>query len=156
MSDYFLVWWQNEPLDLRRCHSSELMSNRQDFHFSSSKQSEPVLVKYLSRTWSFRRDYRYWPVSCPVITWWRHQMETFSALLALCVGNSPVNGEFPSQRQVTRSFDVFFDLCLNKRFSKRSWGWWFETQSDSLWRHCNGRDNHFGVTIVIGQSRVQL
>ena len=42
-------------------------------------------------------------------TWWRHQMETFSALLALCAGNSPVTGEFPSQRPVTRSFDVFFD-----------------------------------------------
>ena len=40
-------------------------------------------------------------------TWWRHQMETFSALLALCEGNSSVTGEFPSQRPVTRSFDVF-------------------------------------------------
>ena len=45
-------------------------------------------------------------------SWWRHQMETFSALLALCAGNSPVTGEFPSQRPVTRSFDVFFDLRL--------------------------------------------
>ena len=45
-------------------------------------------------------------------TWWRHQIETFSALLALCVGNSPVTGEFPSQRPVTQSFDVFFDLRL--------------------------------------------
>ena len=50
-------------------------------------------------------------------TWWRHQMLTFSALLALCTGNSPVTGEFSSQRPVTRSFDVFFDLRLNKRFS---------------------------------------
>ena len=33
------------------------------------------------------------------LTWWRHQMETFSALLALCAGNSPVTGEFPSQGQ---------------------------------------------------------
>ena len=57
-------------------------------------------------------------------TWWRHQMEIFSALLALCGGNSPVTGEFPSQRPVTRSFDVFFDLRLNKRMSKQSWGWW--------------------------------
>ena len=39
-------------------------------------------------------------------------METFSALLAFCAGNSPVNGEFPWQRPVTRSFDVFFDLRL--------------------------------------------
>ena len=40
--------------------------------------------------------------------WWRHQMETSSALLSLCAGNSPVTGEFPSKRLVTRSFDVLF------------------------------------------------
>ena len=68
-------------------------------------------------------------------TWWRHQMETFSALLAICAGNSPVPGEFPAQRPVTRIFDVFFDLGLNKRLSKQSWGWWFETLSRPLWRH---------------------
>ena len=72
-----------------------------------------------------------------LFTWWRHQMETFSALLALCAGNSPVTGEFPSQRPVTWCFDVFFDLRLNKRLSKQTWGWWFETPSNSLWRHCN-------------------
>ena len=70
-------------------------------------------------------------------SWWRHQMEKFSALLALCAGNSPVPGEFPAQRPVTRSFDVFFDVRLNKRLCKQSWGWWFETQSGSLWRHRN-------------------
>ena len=52
--------------------------------------------------------------------WWRHQMETFSALPAICARNSPVPGEFPTQRPVTRSFDVFFDLRLNKRLSKQS------------------------------------
>ena len=57
-------------------------------------------------------------------SWWRHQMELFSALLAICAGNSPVPGEFPAQRPVTRSFDVFFDLRLNKRLSKQSWDWW--------------------------------
>ena len=72
-----------------------------------------------------------------LLSWWRHQMETLSALLALCVGNSPVPGEFPAQRPVTRSFDVFFDLRPNNRLSKQSWGWWFETLSCSLWRHCN-------------------
>ena len=45
----------------------------------------------------------------------------------------PVPGDFPAQRLVTRSFDVFFDLRLNKRLSKQSWGWW----SPPLWRHCN-------------------
>ena len=43
---------------------------------------------------------------------WRHQMETFHALLALNAGNSTVNGEFPAQSPVTRNFDVFFDLRL--------------------------------------------
>ena len=52
------------------------------------------------------------------ISWWRHQMETFFALLAICAGNSPVTSEFPAQRPVTRSFDVFADLLLNKRLSK--------------------------------------
>ena len=46
-------------------------------------------------------------------------------------------GEFPTQRPVTRSFDVFFDLHPNKRLSKQWWGWWFETPSWSLWRQCN-------------------
>ena len=71
--------------------------------------------------------------------WWRHQMETLSALLAICAGNSPVPGEFPAQRPVTRGFDVFFDLRPDKRLSKQSRGWWFETPSHSLWRHRNGR-----------------
>ena len=59
----------------------------------------------------------------PESTWWRHQMETFSA--------------FPAQRPVTPSFDVLFDLHLNKRLSKQSWGWWFEMQSCPLRRQCN-------------------
>ena len=49
-----------------------------------------------------------------------HQMESFSVLLALCAGNSPVTGEFPAQWPVTRSFSIFFDLCLNKQLSKQS------------------------------------
>ena len=55
-------------------------------------------------------------------------METFSALLALCGENYPAPGEFPPQRPVTRSFDVFFDVRLNKPLSKQSWGWWLERQ----------------------------
>ena len=77
------------------------------------------------------------PFNICIGTWWRHQMETFSALLAICAGNSPVPGEFPAQRPETRSFDVFFDLRLNKRLRKQSWGWWFETLSWPLWRHRN-------------------
>ena len=75
-----------------------------------------------------------------------HQMETFSALLALCVGNSPVNGEFPSQRPVTRSFEVSFDMRLNKQLSKQSCVWWFETPSCSLWRHCNAYCSEYSTS----------
>ena len=54
--------------------------------------------------------------------WWRQQMETFSALLALCAGNSPFTGEFPVQRPMKRSFDISFDPRLNKQLSKQPWG----------------------------------
>ena len=84
--------------------------------------------------------------------WWRHQMETFCALLALFAGNSPVTGEFPAQRPVTRSFDVFFDLRLNNRLSKQSWDWWFETPSRSSWRHCNVTHVNNMWTSVSGRS----
>ena len=94
-------------------------------------------------------------ISHKTLTWWSHQMETFSALLALCAGNSPVTGEFPTQRPMTRSFDVFFDRRLNKRLSKQSWGLWFETPSRLLWRHCNGNCrssffNYFFICIIVG------
>ena len=78
----------------------------------------------------------YLPVK--LYTWWRHQMETFSALLAICTGNSPVSGEFPAQRPVTRSFNVFFDLRLNEWLSKHSSGWW-------LVRY----HSHYDVTVMI-------
>ena len=55
-------------------------------------------------------------------------------------------GDFPTQRPVTRSFDVFLDLRLNKRLSKQPWGWWFETPSWSLWRHCN---DIIGIWLVL-------
>ena len=73
----------------------------------------------------------------PTCSWWRHQMETVSALLAFCAGNSPVTGEFPAQRPVTRSFDVFFDLRLDQQLTKQWRDRWLEIPSRSLWRHCN-------------------
>ena len=76
-----------------------------------------------------------WPVS--MNSWWRHQMETFSALLALCAGNSSITGEFPSRMPVTRIFDIFFDLPLNKWLSKQPRRRWFELPSHSLWCRCN-------------------
>ena len=85
-------------------------------------------------------------IGIPIVVTWCHQTETFSTLLGLWEGNSPVNGEFPSKRPVTRSFDVFFDLCLNKRLSKPSRHRSFETPSRSLWRH----RNEDGVSLVRG------
>ena len=70
-------------------------------------------------------------------TWWRHQMETFSALLALCAGYSPVTGEFPSQRPVTQSFDVFIDLSWKN-------GWINSGEAGDLRRHCA----HYDVTVM--------
>ena len=67
---------------------------------------------------------------------WTHDDVIFRVTAHLC-GNSPVTGEFPTQRPVTRSVDVFFDLCLNKRLSKQSWGWRFVTLWRELWRHRN-------------------
>ena len=103
--------------------------------------------------WGDQEGFQTPTIACLCISlcssWWRHQMETFSALLAICAGNhqSPVN--FPAQRSVTRSFDVFFDLRLYKRLSKQSWGLWFETLSCPSWRHCNG------VTVQV-LSRTQI
>ena len=74
--------------------------------------------------------------------WWYDDVIKWkknSALLAICAGNSPVTNEFPAQRPVTWSFDVFFDLCLNKPLSKPWWAWSFETPSRPLWRHCDVR-----------------
>ena len=104
----------------------------------------------------FRHYWHFVKETAKFPTWWRHEMETFSALLALCAGNSPVDGEFPAQRPVTRGFDIFFDLHLNKRFSKQSWGWWFETSSRSLWRHRDGKGpvmwNYKGNPPITGRS----
>ena len=98
----------------------------------------PVLCTMEQSSWEIRITHTHFVWQIYFQAWWRHQMKTFSALLALCAGNSPVTAEFPSQRPVTRSFDVFFDLRLNKRLNKQWWGWWFETPSRSSWRHCNG------------------
>ena len=87
--------------------------------------------KSITLTYIIRHDLGTW------VSWWRHQMETFSALLAVYAGNSPVPGEFRAQRPVTRSFDVFFDLRRIKGLNEQSWGWWSEALSRPLWRHSN-------------------
>ena len=64
-------------------------------------------------------------------------METFSALLAICAGNSPITGEFPTQRPVTRSFNVFFDLRANN-------GWVNNREAGDLRRY----HAHYDVIVM--------
>ena len=105
-------------------------TNKRHPIYHTRPQVMRCLCGYFDDNWSCNKG--------TALSWWRHQMETFSALLTFCAGNSPVPGEFPAQRPVTRSFEIFFDLRPNKRLSKQSWGWWSETPSSSLWRHRNG------------------
>ena len=108
-------------------------------------------------SWMWRlREFRYRLLSCQLhpfsfastgveTTMMTSSNRKNSALLAICVGNSPVPGEFPTQRPATRSFGVFFDLRLNKRLSKQSWSWCFETPPCPLWHHSNGHWEHSSV-----------
>ena len=120
---------------------------RQHGAYQLSSKVNLSTCNYMVNTVCEHIPHSIWPTD-----WWRHQMETFSALLDLCAGNSPVTGEFPAQRPVTRSFDFFFDLRLNKRLSKQSWGWWFDMP---LRCHCNGlkpqqNGSHFVVDNLLG------
>ena len=84
---------------------------------------------------------------CP--GWWCHSSlcmmtssngNNFRVTGPLC-GEFTGPGEFPTQRPVTRSFDVFFDLRLNKRLSKQPWGWWIA----SWWWWHRG---HYDVNVM--------
>ena len=106
----------------------------------------PPIIRWITYTYhSYFKEIpkspqRSWQTSAPLITWWRHKMETFSAFSPFCEGNPPVTRGFRSQRPVTRSCDVFCDLRMNKRLDKQSRRRWFETPSLSLWRHFNAAD----------------
>ena len=131
------IWWQHHACDVYHTHTTAHDPWRH------STNVYPVITIFRISHCKYFGEY------CgKFYTWWRHQMETFSALLAFCVGNSPVTGEFPSPRPVTRRFDVFFTLHLCKRLSKQSLGWWFETPSRSLWCHCNACNVHPGAARV--------
>ena len=114
--------------------------------------------------WSFRIFFSRWSivyqntyrdlVNYFYTSWWRHQMVSFSTVYSGTdqrkhqssasldfvqgIRRWPVNS--PHKWPVTRSFDVFFDLNLNKRLSKQGWCWWLETPSCPLWRHCNDKE----------------
>ena len=135
-------------------HNTKRVGSRSRLGISFCFSNKLIKSSKMNKQWTLLSCYDHhseWEVCrkpCTYVcadTWWRHQMETFSALLALCVGNSLVTGKFPAQRPVTWRFGVF-DLHLNKRLSKQSWGWWFETPSRSLWRHrLDTNGSHFRV-----------
>ena len=87
--------------------------------------------------WTLSKNCMFWAIQQLVITKFimtSSNGNIFRVSGPLC-GEFTGPGDFPTQGPVTRSFDVFFDLRLNKPLSKQSWGWWFETLSRSLWRH---------------------
>ena len=112
----YYCWW---CLDHLRCKFASIddmtVSQRKIPVFHTGSKMTTLTLELALLTFINQIDAR--------LYWWRHQMETFSALLALCAGNWPAVGQFPSQRPVTRGFDVFFDLRLNKRLSKQSIRW---------------------------------
>ena len=112
-------------------------------HQHATLHDDVIKWKHFPRYWPFVRGIH----RSPVIT-----------------GHRWFTGELPAQRSVTRSFDVFFDLCLTKRLSKQWRGWWFVTSSCPLWRHCNGNGDcsyilnglDFTISYLIGGARVWI
>ena len=139
--------WTNSRVsgDLRRTCDATVMTAR--------TRTYPRNVFHSQKPWNSHKRCFFFTSSCLYSTTtfnmssqsvydvacWRHRMEAFFVLLALCEENPLYSGGFPSQRPVTRSYKVFFDLRLNKWLSKQSRRRWFETPSRSLWRHCDGK-----------------
>ena len=128
-------WWnfhQNDDIYmasycvLRSCYSITIVHSAQGLLKSWS--SAIVMMKWAGR---FHDDIikwkhlpRYWPFVCGIHRW-------------------PMNS--PHKGQWCRALIFFFDLCLNKRLNKQSWGWWFEMPSCSLWCHCNAYKECHGM-----------
>ena len=139
--------WQLSRKPLNYCSFAVLarltihLNIRMLSHWYRNSHSKGKTVSWLSYLYKgnpfTRKDVFYIETGTCSMPWWCHQMETFSTLLALCAGNSPVTGECPSQRPVTWSFYVFFEMRLKERLRKQSLGWWIETPLLPLWRHCN-------------------
>ena len=129
-TNYEPIWSRVDVLmkiSVIRC-MHKLISLNKCYYYSSDN---PTVLHFRGGVLFFTQSW--------ILPWWRHQMETFSALLALCAGNSPV--------PVTSPHKAITDLRLHKRLSKQSWGWWFDTPSWSLWRQCNASsENLFKFT----------
>ena len=109
------------------------------WHFYSDNR-KIVLQTLLLRQWKSVKEYHQ-SYACMMVSSNENIFRTTGPLCEEFTGD----GEFPAQRPVTQSFNVFFDLRLNKWFSKQSWGWRFEMPSHLLWCHCNGEKNNFNM-----------
>ena len=131
-----LRWWLvavGADVQIIDTHSSAISQQMRKIHWQ--KLLLKMILWYHDDAIKWKHFLRYWP---------------------FVRGNAPVSGEFPAQRPVTRSFDVFFDLRLNKRLSKQTWVWWFETLSCPLWRHCNDLCSCHGAMSCIYQHALYL
>ena len=116
----------------------------------SNHHAESAAVAIVS---SYISQYCVTTINQSVIERWQNMMTSSNGNIFRVTG--PLCGEFTgprwiprTQRPVTRSFDVFCDLRFNKRLSKQSWGWWFETLSRPLWRHRNEFSNSVDVFVL--------
>ena len=128
------TWGTNKWYGIRLCNWAYTYTENRVSNFGVIGRIMDCHNDKSGHQWRKRLHHYSSQFQCTHSSWWRHQMEVFSALLSNSAGNLPVTGEFPTQRPVTRSFDVIFDLRLNKRLNKQSWGWCFETLSHTLWR----------------------
>ena len=100
------------------------------------------IISYQTIYMLYVRIIQGWFTDIPATVWFlqcqvsNHDVINFFPITGPLWGEPQVTGEFPSQKPVTRNFDVCFDLHLNTRVSKQSRNWWFETPSHSFWRHC--------------------
>ena len=152
----WIVWLLVQFTKIKRIHLAVVISTHSIlFHDSFTHTPSDCLTKTRTtvpmqsflKKWYGKVDRRVTTISH--IKYWSVMMtlsngSIFRVIVTLW-GESAGSGGFPSRWPVTRSFDVSFDLRLNKWLSTRSRRLWFETPSHLLWRHCNGEDISWDV-----------
>ena len=114
---------------------------------SLSTKSCFLYMHYKCGIWSNQIMWNLWyclsRINGPCFLWyhddaikWKHFPRNWPFVRG--IHRSPVNSPHKGQWRGALMFSFFF--YLNKRLGKQSWGWWFETLSRSLWRHCNDKD----------------
>ena len=121
--------YQQQPCWLNRDHNAKItILHNSNIMLSLNKLWSKGMRRSLTRLFLCHWQVRLLTVITLYVMITSSNGNIFRVTGPLC-GEFTGPGEFPTQRPVTRSFDVFFDLRLNKRLSKQPWGWWFETPS---------------------------